>query len=891
MAELYTISDEFAVRNGLWTGSVYNPWDSTIFYQAAYPSSYTEFLTSQEHVDVRSFRPVSNLIPVPQFPDLDVPPQSQLDTVFQTDLEVKPGTTFSENWRVTGTGIQQEFVEYWDLTTSYSSGDGVEYKGKYYVANTTTQGEFPSTSASWDELFFVGKLDDRGGWYGMRSLADNANIDITFESTIDEYLNISDQDFLSIVFPDYVGFDLATSSVTLYSGKPSDLIPSAVVAFTGRFAGNELRIDLNDFAATNFDLKRVSSIQIHIEDTTPPANNTQITIMAVRAVSTNWVESALDFETRWGTIQQPVTLDGNTYAGTVASDFEFIRGDNSHFDPYPSDGSYTVFFYGGGEVDAEAIDPLKNSIGVILREVKTPGAPGADVGKTSVGATPQNMSADTIYAVHVTSGAAGATNKLYWHIDGGGPGSGDAEFRAQIYSDSGNEPDTLLGESAPVTVTDTATAATIEFVLPTAVTISASTKYWISIHGDAEADSCRLYKDTISAKSREDADTYSNGPPDPWDIGGDTETNDDFTAYFQYSTDNGSAIYTWLQWNDAELRFEAQRKDMVNGVVSGTSLYSEQINTSGLDPTLLHAWTVKLVGKTLNSSVVVVDQHREVLSNIWDLSAIDSDDWTFRNGRVGFTADLVDRDSYVDALVTAPVGYALMRTKIYESRDPVDGARLQAVYSPDSNLFTNLTGADAFRDQTKTVSGKGSIRTLAGLDTNQFIVEDWNETYLDIAIWTPATVTPLNQPRIVLNSGSNEYALRMPPLKGAQWNYLYFELGNFRDFITGLAYSLSILPGEFPDTPLGYYWVDSVTVGRRKVAWGVRANSTAPFIRFRRMANQTNGAVHFNPIQRGRQLQLEAQALTPDAWISEFTLFPHYAELGLPVYDQGFEID
>jgi hypothetical protein len=36
-------------------------------------------------------------------------------------------------------------------------------------------------------------------------------------------------------------------------------------------------------------------------------------------------------------------------------------------------------------------------------------------------------------------------------------------------------------------------------------------------------------------------------------------------------------------------------------------------------------------------------------------------------------------------------------------------------------------------------------------------------------------------------------------------------------------------------------------------------------------------------------LELKAEALTLDAWVSSFKLFPRYAELGLPVYDQGFE--
>jgi hypothetical protein len=900
MAELYTISDEFNQPQGRWqlnAGGGDNPWDpqSTVFWKAIHPASYADFLGSdQRHIDLRSFRSVSNLVPVPQYPDLDTVPQyPNLDTVFQTALEVKPGDTFSENWRATGSGIQNTFTEYWDLTTTYNAGDGVEYKGKYYVATTTTQGEVPSQNpSSWTETFFVGKLDNHNAWYGLRAKANGSNINCTFSSFIDEEIDISSMDYLSIVLPDHNAVNVSTSTVKLYSGRIDSPIPSAAVAWGSYLSANELRIPLGNFAATNFDFKRICGIEIHIEDTTPPANNTPITIMAIRAIDSLWVPAALDFDTRWGIIYHTPSLSGSplTNPPIPAKDFEFVRGDGTRFDPIPSDGAYTMFFYGGGEVARTAVDPLKNKIGIILRESSIHGDPGTPIGKFNNGASQVNMIPDTIYAVKITTPAsAGVVNSVFWHLDSNGPGTGAAKFRGLIYSDNSGEPGIKLGQSYEVQLADTAPADDYEFVFTSPVSLSANTSYWLAIHGDGEADSFRLYYDTVSNIARRDADTYADGSPDPWDTAGDVVENNEYTAYTRYSTDSGMAIYTTLEWNDVGLWFTAQRKNMVNGTITQTTQYVEQINSSGLDPTSLYAWTVKLIGTTLNSEVIAIDQNRNRQSNVWTLSPIDSQDWTFANGRVGFLADLLDKDAYIDALITAPVGFALLRSKVYESRDPVDGVRIQAVYSPDANLFTELVGTDAFRDQTKTVSGEGSIRTLQGLTTNTFVVEDWHETYLTLAIWCPTSVTPRNQPYIVLNFGSTQYPLKMPTLKGAQWNFLYFELANFKNLTTGLGYSFSILPGISPDIPLGFYWVDSVVIGRRKVAWAARANPTAPFRRFRGMANRADGALHFNPDERGRHLQIEAQALTPDAWISEFTLFPHYAELGLPVYDQGFE--
>jgi hypothetical protein len=168
-------------------------------------------------------------------------------------------------------------------------------------------------------------------------------------------------------------------------------------------------------------------------------------------------------------------------------------------------------------------------------------------------------------------------------------------------------------------------------------------------------------------------------------------------------------------------------------------------------------------------------------------------------------------------------------------------------------------------------------------------VDDWYETYLDVYIWTPAGVTEANQPRIVLLEGPSEHSLVIPNLKPAQWNHVRTELRLFSDLVTGNAYSFSFLPGLNPDVPLGFFWVDATVVGRRKVAWSARATEDGLFRRFYGLVNDPGGALHFNPDERGRFLQIQAEALTPDAWISEFTLFPHYAELGLPLFDKAFE--
>jgi len=356
--------------------------------------------------------------------------------------------------------------------------------------------------------------------------------------------------------------------------------------------------------------------------------------------------------------------------------------------------------------------------------------------------------------------------------------------------------------------------------------------------------------------------------------------------------DTGSAIFARLIWNDSLLKFEAQRMDTTGGspgAVAAATLFDETINTSGLDPSVLYAFNVKLVGTTLTANLYEVNHFREITATVWNSSPINSDTFIYQNGRVGFHAELRNRDSYIDAIVQAPTSFAILRTQVYETRSPVDGLKLAAVFSSDANLFLNIAGDDAWRDQTKTVSGLGGIRTAKGITTNQFIVDDWPETYLNVAIWVSTAVTRANQPVIQLNTGSILHFLEMPDLKPSQWNYLHFDLGIFRNLITGLPYSFSFNPGPNPDKPLGNFWVDNFMIGRRRVAWSGRATENGVFRRMWETVNDPRGALHFNPEERGTHLQLEVEALTEDAWISSFQLMPHYAELGAPLYDRNFE--
>jgi hypothetical protein len=354
----------------------------------------------------------------------------------------------------------------------------------------------------------------------------------------------------------------------------------------------------------------------------------------------------------------------------------------------------------------------------------------------------------------------------------------------------------------------------------------------------------------------------------------------------------GSHIEVSLLFNDTNTNIEVKRVDSTGGSPGTTTnhgLYDAVVGAA-LDSLKHYLFHIDLKGTQVSAALYETDVDLKVGDLLWqNTDTITDTNYTYRNGRVGFIATLLTRDAYLDEIAVAPTGFASLTTEVFESRSPVDGAQLAAIYAADENLFNTFTGSDVFIDQTKTLSGLGSYRSTAGLTSNSFIIDDWTESYLDFAIWVSNSVTLSNQPKVVLNTDSGAENIPVARLQPAQWNFLHFDLGILRNLLTGIAYSISILPADDPDKALGNFWVDDVTIGRRRIAWSLRATANGPWRKFKDLVNKPNGAVHFPANERGTELQLRAEALTQDAWVSSFKLFPRYAQLGLPVWDQAFQ--
>lgn len=357
------------------------------------------------------------------------------------------------------------------------------------------------------------------------------------------------------------------------------------------------------------------------------------------------------------------------------------------------------------------------------------------------------------------------------------------------------------------------------------------------------------------------------------------------------STNTGSHIEAGVQFNDTEVNFYAKYVSRVAGVDqpdAGVYTLTNIVN-GPFDSSKRYLMLIQIKGTQIIPKIYTVYTNGDVESIVWSgLGTITNTAYVYRNGRVGFIADLLTRDAYVDAITVSPQGFAELITETFTSRTPVDGAQLSAVYSSDLNLFTGFSSG-ATLDLTKTISGNGSYRSTAQMTMDTFLVDDWTQMYLNLSVWVSSAVTEFNQPTIILNGVEDPVTkvLDTALLKAAQWNNLTFDLGLFRDLPTGMSYFFSIVPGIEPDQPLGFYWVDEITIGRRRVSWAAKATANGLWREFKNTVNNPYGAIHFTPEERGTQLQIKADALTEDAWVASFNLFPRYASLGLPRWDQG----
>ena len=315
------------------------------------------------------------------------------------------------------------------------------------------------------------------------------------------------------------------------------------------------------------------------------------------------------------------------------------------------------------------------------------------------------------------------------------------------------------------------------------------------------------------------------------------------------------------------------------------------------------------MGNSIGTQIEELSAAEQPQRVLYDAPIVSSGDWTPISGRIGWYVEFADKDMYISAFDLESAAYAVLKTKQFISETPVEGAQLFTVDSGDKNLFERFSSLSAldrvYIDNQKTSSGGSSYvfesfggSKNPGAISNQFTVNDWNHIYIEFDIWVPRDLKTLeNRPRFALRpleqpegtSGADVFSGLVPLnapvafdfVPGA-WSHVSFDMRGTQ--AKNGDYYLTIFSNGDGDEDLSSFrnkwWVDNVQINTQTIEWELRAIENGSWSPFRKNVNRQYGALHLSENQIGKNLQLQAKALTEDAWIAEYTLMPKYISSG-----------
>jgi len=294
---------------------------------------------------------------------------------------------------------------------------------------------------------------------------------------------------------------------------------------------------------------------------------------------------------------------------------------------------------------------------------------------------------------------------------------------------------------------------------------------------------------------------------------------------------------------------------------------------------------------------------------VYSSAVASSPEWSPVTGRIGWYAEFADKDMYINSFSLDSAAYAVLQTKQFKSETAIEGAQLFTVDSGNKNLFENfftLNGSDrVYSDSQRTISGMGSYafeskgRTLLpGVVSNQFTVDDWSHLFIEFDIWAPRQLKSKTlRPKFLLRpaeqpagtNGIDVFSGVVPEgapisfdfIPGA-WSHVSFDMRGTRAR-SGDYYLVLVSDGDGDADASGFigkWWVDNIKINTQTIEWEMRVSDNGLWAPFRNNVNKQYGGLHLPDDQIGNYIQLQARALTEDAWISEYTVLPKYVSMG-----------
>lgn len=328
-----------------------------------------------------------------------------------------------------------------------------------------------------------------------------------------------------------------------------------------------------------------------------------------------------------------------------------------------------------------------------------------------------------------------------------------------------------------------------------------------------------------------------------------------------------------------------------------------------LAPESNYEFAASFQANNISAQIIQLTSAEQPQTILFDAPGVSSGEWMPASGRIGWYVEFADKDVAVTAFDLESAAYALLRTKQFVSETPVEGAQLFTVDSGDKNLFEKfspLSPSDrVYIDNQKTASGLGSFAFQSygqarypGVISNQFTVNDWSHLYIEFDIWVPRDLrNPEKRPRFALRpveqpegtSGADVFSGLIPinaPLEfefiSGAWSHVSFDMRG-TNAKNGDYYLTIFSNGDglaANSTFRNTWWIDNVKINTQTVEWEMRAIENGSWTPFRKNVNRQYGALHLSENQIGRNVQLQAKALTEDAWVAEYTLIPKYISPG-----------
>lgn len=293
---------------------------------------------------------------------------------------------------------------------------------------------------------------------------------------------------------------------------------------------------------------------------------------------------------------------------------------------------------------------------------------------------------------------------------------------------------------------------------------------------------------------------------------------------------------------------------------------------------------------------------------------------TVQRGRLGLLVSLSDNDAYIGDIRPQSLVFAEYISKPFISRTPVKGVQIFANYSSNKELFTNqwspFSSSTALpllsQDHSQTLTTystkvqiidtsssyiypsptllpspnlypQGNFQGIVSqplLEVNDPVsgISDFNNLLIKFAIWSPFSFIDQEEPTFqgYLIGKYQTIPLNIFISQPNQWNFFsYTFYGQEANYINGI-YQLAI----YANADVAYtWWIDAISVSQYTISWGATNDPLVAFTNANSIMNNPNSGIVF--MQPGNQLQVRAQALTQDAFITDqIRIVPKYQTLG-----------